>query len=105
LPDIDLSHFFAGRTKVIWTGFAAKWLTDLQPISLSALIESLREGKLPPNSLTITVDDGYRSYLEFGHEIFQRHKLPVTIYAVSGFADGRLWLWPDQVEYRCSIQR
>jgi len=72
---------------------------SFSPLPLSEIVEGLSRGKLPPNSLTVTVDDGYRSYLEFGHEIFQRHKIPVTVYAVSGFADGRLWLWPDQVEF------
>ena len=68
-------------------------------ISLSELARAARENRpLPPNSLAITVDDGYR---DFGRAfpIFQKFGLKVTLYVVSGFAAGDLWLWPDQVLY------
>lgn len=64
------------------------------------MVEALkrREG-MPKNALAITVDDGYRNYAVYGHPVFQKHKIPVTVYAVAGFAASELWLWPDQIEF------
>jgi peptidoglycan/xylan/chitin deacetylase (PgdA/CDA1 family) len=66
-------------------------------ISLTDLAEAAHEGRpLPPNSLAITVDDGYR---DFAHAfpVFNKFQLKVTLYVVSSFAAGELWLWPDQL--------
>jgi peptidoglycan/xylan/chitin deacetylase (PgdA/CDA1 family) len=54
---------------------------------------------LPTNAVTVTVDDGYKTFLEYGYPIFRKHNIPTTVYAVSGFVDGRLWLWFDQIEF------
>jgi len=67
-----------------------------EPVTLSAIVG---DTKLPKNPITVTIDDGYRNFLRHGHPIFRRHRIPTTIYAVSGFADQRLWFWPDQVAF------
>ncbi len=68
-------------------------------ISLTELAEAARTNQpLPPNSLAITVDDGYRDF-QHAFPVFQRFGLKVTLYVVSGFAAGELWLWPDQLLY------
>ena len=54
---------------------------------------------MPDNAIAITVDDGYKSFLDYGHPVFRRNRIPTTAYAVAGFSDGQLWLWPDQIEY------
>ncbi|MCU1260960.1 MAG: polysaccharide deacetylase, partial [Bryobacterales bacterium] len=70
-----------------------------RPVSLSEIAEALRTNTpLPPNALTITVDDGY-SDLKLAFPIFRSFGFSVTVYIVSDFSDGRLWLWPDQVKY------
>jgi peptidoglycan/xylan/chitin deacetylase (PgdA/CDA1 family) len=70
------------------------------PVSLSTIAAAIEDGKeLPDNSVAITIDDGYRNFLLYGHPIFRRHRIPTTLYVVAGFADGRLWLWPDQIEF------
>ena len=71
-----------------------------QPVSLSTIADALEQGKeLPDNAIAVTVDDGYRSFLLHGHPVFRRSRIPTTLYAVAGFAAGRLWLWPDQIEF------
>jgi len=71
-----------------------------EPLSLSDVADALKRGvELPDDALTITVDDGYKNYALYGHPIFRRHRIPITLFAVSGFAAGRLWLWPDQIEF------
>jgi len=71
-----------------------------EPLSLTDLVDAIKRGvPLPDHALAITVDDGYRNYALHGHPIFRRHKIPITLFVVSGFAAGRLWLWPDQIEF------
>lgn len=71
-----------------------------EPVSMTAVVDALDGRKtLPYNAATITVDDGYRNFLEYGHPIFRHHRIPVTLYAVAGFADGKLWLWTDQIDF------
>ena len=70
------------------------------PVSLSEVAAAIHEGvPLPDHALAITIDDGYRNFLDHGHPIFHKQHIPTTIYAVANFSDGRLWLWPDQVQY------
>ena len=56
-------------------------------------------GRLPDNALAVTVDDGYRDFHQVAYPVFREYEIPVTVYLVSGFLDGRLWLWVDQVRH------
>jgi peptidoglycan/xylan/chitin deacetylase (PgdA/CDA1 family) len=68
-------------------------------ISLTELADAARENRpLPNNSLAITVDDGYHDFKR-AFPIFREFGLKTTLYVVSGFASGDLWLWPDQLLY------
>lgn len=69
-------------------------------ISLGDLLESLRAGsRLPPNTVVITVDDGYRDFFDIAFPILQQHRVPATLFVTTGFVDGELWLWPDKVRW------
>jgi peptidoglycan/xylan/chitin deacetylase (PgdA/CDA1 family) len=73
---------------------------NYSPVSLVQVDSWLRSGDpLPANAIAITVDDGYRDFSEVAYPIFAAWQIPVTVYLVSGFLDGRLWLWVDQVRY------
>lgn len=64
------------------------------------LMESISTGAgLPENAVLITVDDGYRDYLLHAHSAFQEFGIPVTVYLVSDFLDGKCWLWWNEIEY------
>ena len=70
------------------------------PVSLAQVDSWLTSGDpLPVNSIAITVDDGYRDFRDVGYPVFAAWQIPVTVYVVSDFLDGRLWLWVDQVKY------
>src|SRR5579863_4221016 len=64
------------------------------PVSLAEIAAG---SALPDSAFTVTVDDAYRSFFAWGHPVFRRHKIPVTLYAVTAFSDGQMWLWPDQI--------
>lgn len=68
-------------------------------LSLTEIAAILRaREKFPPNSLAVTVDDGYRDFLS-GWKIFAAFRIPVTLYLTTGFLDGKLWFWVDQLQY------
>jgi peptidoglycan/xylan/chitin deacetylase (PgdA/CDA1 family) len=69
------------------------------PVSLRAIVEYLHGGDpLPPHAVAITVDDGYRDFLE-AHSIFHKYEIPTTMFLVTDFLDSKLWLWFDRLKY------
>ena len=69
-------------------------------VTLGALLELFRASQTPPpNTVVITVDDGYRDFFEIAFPILQRHQVPATLFATTGFVDCALWLWPDKVRW------
>lgn len=49
----------------------------------------LRAGTLPPRAVALTFDDGYASVAEVAWPELVDRGMPATLYAVSGFLDGR----------------
>ena len=69
-------------------------------IPLAELIAELREGRpLRGRGVAITIDDGYEEVAELAAPALAEFDAPATTFIVSGFQDGRCWLWWDQVEY------
>jgi peptidoglycan/xylan/chitin deacetylase (PgdA/CDA1 family) len=70
------------------------------PVSMRQVAESLTGGPpLPDDALAITVDDGFRDFLDNAHPVFTTFELPATMFLVSDFLDGTLWLWFNQFDY------
>jgi peptidoglycan/xylan/chitin deacetylase (PgdA/CDA1 family) len=73
---------------------------NYSPVSMSQIAVWLIEGKpLPQNALAITIDDGYRDFYQVAYPVFREYGIPATVYLVSDFLDGTLWLWVDQVRH------
>jgi peptidoglycan/xylan/chitin deacetylase (PgdA/CDA1 family) len=69
-------------------------------ITLDEAVEALRNrSPLPPRSLVVTIDDGYRDVYSVAYPVFRKYGVPFTVYAVSGFLDRECWLWWDILEY------
>jgi peptidoglycan/xylan/chitin deacetylase (PgdA/CDA1 family) len=93
-------HSFSEATQPNVAAICEYLTRHFELLPLSAIVDSLTNStKLPDNALAVTVDDGYKNYLLYGHPIFKHHKILTTLFAVSEFAAGDLWLWPDQVEF------
>ncbi len=61
-------------------------------LPLPDAIRGLREGRLPPRSLTITFDDGYADNCTVALPILQRHKLRAAFFIATDYVDGgRMW--------------
>lgn len=70
------------------------------PVALGDAVQRLASGEpLPPHAVAVTVDDGYRDFFETAHPVFAAYGISATVYLVTGFLDGHLWLWVDQVQY------
>jgi peptidoglycan/xylan/chitin deacetylase (PgdA/CDA1 family) len=79
---------------------------NYRPVSMTAVSEWLHDGRaLPPYAVAVTVDDGYRDFAEVAHPVFAEYGIPVTVYLVTDFLDGKLWLWFDRVQYAFSHAR
>ena len=70
-------------------------------ISLQELFRRLREGVPLRRAVAFTIDDGDFDHGQVAGPLFAAWDCPVTIFAVTGFLDGRIWLWWDQVQYIC----
>jgi len=61
---------------------------------LNEALRALDEGRLPPRTVCITFDDGYRSVHDLALPILRKFELPATVFVTSGFigADaGNMW--------------
>ena len=69
-------------------------------LPLGDLAAARRAGtSAPTNAVAITVDDGYEDFYKYAFPILKRHAVPATLFVVSRFAAGELWLWPDLIQY------
>ncbi len=73
---------------------------NFNPMTLADLA-SYREKNLstPVNAVVITVDDGYRDFYEVAYPLLAHYKIPATFFVTTGFINGDIWLWPDQVDW------
>ncbi len=96
---ILMYHRFAGME----SAFAAQCdhlLEHYRPISLTEAHRRLSNGdSLPPGSVVITVDDGYRDFYTSAFPILKTRGIPAIVFLVSEFIDGHIWLWTEQVRY------
>lgn len=64
------------------------------PITLSKLVQCLRQGSLPPKSVAVTFDDGYADNLHFAKPILEKHGIPATVFICTGYAGKEFW-WDE----------
>jgi peptidoglycan/xylan/chitin deacetylase (PgdA/CDA1 family) len=64
------------------------------------VVRTLREGgALDPRTVVLTVDDGYRDFVECAYPLLRRYRVPATVFLATDFIEGRQWLWFDAVHY------
>lgn len=69
-------------------------------LSLKELVGHLAGGKkLPPRSIVITIDDGYRSNYTLAYPVFKEFQIPATIFLATDFIDRKDALWVDRLEF------
>ena len=66
-------------------------------ISIEELFRRLRENEPVRRAVAFTLDDGYFDQGEIAGPIFAEFDCPATIFTVSDFIDGKMWLWWDRM--------
>ena len=69
-------------------------------VSMDQVGRWIRQGvPLPAHPVAHTVDDGYRDFYLHAYPVYAAYNIPVTVFLVSEFMDGRHWMWWDKVTY------
>lgn len=69
-----------------------------QPMTLASLAQAInKNGTAPKHAVVITVDDGYRDFYEVAYPLLKHYQVPATFFVTTGFVNGDIWLWPDQL--------
>lgn len=69
-------------------------------VPLRTMVERWQSGKpADPNWIAFTIDDGFADQAELIKAVFLPMKCPVTVFLITGFLDGKLWPWDDQLVY------
>ncbi len=67
-------------------------------VSLDALLDRLESGRpIPPRTVVLTFDDGYRDTLEVAAPILARYRLPATVFLATGYVDLGKPQWEDEL--------
>ncbi len=103
-PRVIMYHRFGPRAPSISTEDLEIHLRYIResfnPIRLDTLLGMLVAGETPPpRSVVLTVDDGYRDFLEVAYPVLRRYEVPATVFVVSQFMRGDFWLWFDRLRF------
>lgn len=69
------------------------------PMTLRDLMHAHDAEKVPEHAVVVTFDDGYSDFADIAYPILKRAGVPATLFVTTGFVNGDLWLWPDQLRY------
>lgn len=74
--------------------------THYRIVPLSTLAEYFSRGEdLPGPVASIAIDDGYRDAYEIAFPILREYDAPATLFVVTEFVDGKIWLWTDKLRF------
>jgi peptidoglycan/xylan/chitin deacetylase (PgdA/CDA1 family) len=78
-----------------------QWAT---PMRLWDVVQSLRDGTLPPRAVALTFDDGYTDQLLEAKPLLEKYNIPATVFVTTGYLGGEFW-WNEleEILYRPSI--
>jgi peptidoglycan/xylan/chitin deacetylase (PgdA/CDA1 family) len=68
-------------------------------LDLGELFEALRADRPLRGAVAFTLDDGYLDQAELAGPVFAEFDCPATIFVTTGFLDGRVWFWWDQIAF------
>jgi len=73
-------------------------INNYEFVSLAELFDRLAgSGPQPSGAVAFTIDDGYVDQATIAAPIFAEFGCPVTTFVSTGFLDGKLWFWWDQI--------
>lgn len=73
---------------------------EFRVVPVSELLEWARSpDRRPGPCVAFTLDDGYLDQATRAAPLFAEFDVPATIFPVTGFLDGDLWMWWDRLRY------
>ncbi|MCB2061121.1 MAG: polysaccharide deacetylase family protein [Novosphingobium sp.] len=80
-----------------------RYLADegFQVLTLDEALVRLREGTLPSDCVTITIDDGFHSVHAVAREVLEGHGFPSTLYLTSYYFEKGTPIFQLAVDYMC----
>lgn len=93
----DTDPFFSALPTGVFEQQMAYVARAYHVLPLADLVDRLRRGGLPRNSLAITFDDGYHDNLTHAAPILSRLGLPATIFLATGFIGTAEVPWFDRL--------
>lgn len=58
-------------------------------VSIDQLVTTLQDKKrIPPNTIGITIDDGYQDFYSYGYPVLKRFAIPATVFLPTGFINS-----------------
>lgn len=86
----DVSHLRRALTYLVRNNY--------EFIGLGDLFDRLAgKGPRPRGAVAFTIDDGYIDQATIAAPVFAEFDCPVTTFVSTGFLDGKLWFWWDQI--------
>jgi peptidoglycan/xylan/chitin deacetylase (PgdA/CDA1 family) len=74
---------------------------SMKPLSLASLRDWLvGSTEMPPDSVLVTFDDGYRNNLAHAAPILTKFDIPAVFFASAGYLGGARLLWPTDIYRR-----
>ena len=55
--------------------------------------------KIPAKCVAFTIDDGFFDHYQVAASVFDEFHYPLNFFVITGFLDGQLWPWDDQVAW------
>ena len=91
----DRDPFFPSLPTSVFERQAAYIARTSTVLTVEALVDRARRGRLPSNAVALTFDDGYRDNLTHAAPILARLGLPATIFLATGVIGTGRFLWFD----------
>ena len=66
-------------------------------ISLQALIDQLKQGKIKGNPVVVTFDDGFASNYHLAFPLLKKYEVPATIYVTANLVGTSEYTWSDRI--------
>jgi peptidoglycan/xylan/chitin deacetylase (PgdA/CDA1 family) len=71
---------------------------NFQVLSLAEIINRIRQGLgIPPGTVAVTFDDGYRDNFVYAHPILNKYNCPATLFTATSYIGTEKLMWNDKL--------
>lgn len=98
--DDPLRHIHGHSVEFVRSSLKSLRASGAKFISLRTLVDAwIHHSPIDPDWVVFTIDDGFADQEALVREAFAPMQCPVTVFLTTGFLDGQLWPWDDQLAF------